>query len=148
MWSKYMCIHEADIFAGLNVLLPMKTFNFSADNFYVRKNVGYDLAVTRCRTARQVYVMKRPHVDEFLQKMGELFECVLFTASLGKVRWCCVLFRHTRLPPLPFPPTACYRRYFWRLFWRSDEYRRICCKHGCNRLFLKDFLFRSQFQFF
>jgi len=29
--------------------------------------------------------MKRPHVDEFLEKMGELFECVLFTASLGKV---------------------------------------------------------------
>lgn len=36
--------------------------------------------------ARQVYVLKRPHVDEFLQKMGELFECVLFTASLAKVR--------------------------------------------------------------
>lgn len=35
---------------------------------------------------RQVYVLKRPHVDEFLQKMGELFECVLFTASLAKVR--------------------------------------------------------------
>lgn len=34
----------------------------------------------------QVYVLKRPHVDEFLQKMGELFECVLFTASLAKVR--------------------------------------------------------------
>lgn len=33
----------------------------------------------------QVYVLKRPHVDEFLQKMGELFECVLFTASLAKV---------------------------------------------------------------
>ena len=33
----------------------------------------------------QVYVMKRPHVDEFLEKMAELFECVLFTASLGKV---------------------------------------------------------------
>lgn len=32
----------------------------------------------------QVYVLKRPHVDEFLQKMGELFECVLFTASLAK----------------------------------------------------------------
>jgi len=30
--------------------------------------------------------MKRPHVDEFLEKMAELFECVLFTASLGKVR--------------------------------------------------------------
>lgn len=24
-------------------------------------------------------------MDEFLQKMGELFECVLFTASLAKV---------------------------------------------------------------
>lgn len=35
-------------------------------------------------TIHQVYVMKRPYVDEFLQKMGELFECVLFTASLGK----------------------------------------------------------------
>ena len=33
----------------------------------------------------QVYVQKRPHVDEFLQRMGEMFECVLFTASLSKV---------------------------------------------------------------
>lgn len=36
-------------------------------------------------TVHQVYVLKRPHVDEFLQKMGQLFECVLFTASLAKV---------------------------------------------------------------
>lgn len=33
-----------------------------------------------------MYVLKRPHVDEFLKRMGELFECVLFTASLAKVR--------------------------------------------------------------
>lgn len=33
----------------------------------------------------QVYVLKRPHCDEFLRKMGEMFECVLFTASLAKV---------------------------------------------------------------
>jgi len=32
----------------------------------------------------QVYVLKRPYVDEFLAKVGELFECVLFTASLAK----------------------------------------------------------------
>ena len=31
-------------------------------------------------------MLKRPHVDEFLRRMGELFECVLFTASLAKVR--------------------------------------------------------------
>lgn len=35
-------------------------------------------------TVHQVYVLKRPHVDEFLQRMGELYECVLFTASLAK----------------------------------------------------------------
>ncbi|KAK9869443.1 hypothetical protein WA026_003198 [Henosepilachna vigintioctopunctata] len=32
----------------------------------------------------QVYVLKRPHVDDFLKRMGELYECVLFTASLAK----------------------------------------------------------------
>lgn len=32
-----------------------------------------------------VYVLKRPHVDLFLQRVGELFEVVLFTASLSKV---------------------------------------------------------------
>lgn len=35
-------------------------------------------------TIHQVYVLKRPFVDEFLQKVGELYECVLFTASLAK----------------------------------------------------------------
>lgn len=39
-----------------------------------------------CSSVFQVYVLKRPHVDEFLKRMGELFECVLFTASLAKVR--------------------------------------------------------------
>jgi RNA polymerase II subunit A small phosphatase-like protein len=34
-------------------------------------------------TMKNIYVMKRPHVDEFLQKMGSLYECVLFTASLA-----------------------------------------------------------------
>lgn len=32
----------------------------------------------------QVYVLKRPHVDDFLKRMGELYECILFTASLAK----------------------------------------------------------------
>ncbi|PIO28597.1 hypothetical protein AB205_0119380, partial [Aquarana catesbeiana] len=33
-----------------------------------------------------VYVLKRPYVDEFLERMGQLYECVLFTASLAKVK--------------------------------------------------------------
>jgi len=32
----------------------------------------------------QVYVAKRPFVDEFMKRMGELYEVVVFTASLSK----------------------------------------------------------------
>lgn len=32
-----------------------------------------------------VYVIKRPGVDNFLKKMGEIYEVVVFTASLSKV---------------------------------------------------------------
>jgi len=32
----------------------------------------------------QVYVLKRPGVDQFLRRMGDLFEVVVFTASLAK----------------------------------------------------------------
>lgn len=35
-------------------------------------------------TLHKVYVLKRPHVDEFLERMGQIYECVLFTASLAK----------------------------------------------------------------
>ncbi|XP_016133863.1 CTD small phosphatase-like protein isoform X2 [Sinocyclocheilus grahami] len=47
-------------------------------------NADFIVPVEIDGTVHQVYVLKRPHVDEFLQKMGELFECVLFTASLAK----------------------------------------------------------------
>lgn len=32
-----------------------------------------------------VYVLKRPGVDEFMRRMGEIYEIVVFTASLSKV---------------------------------------------------------------
>ena len=32
-----------------------------------------------------VYVSKRPGVDEFLKEMGKFFEIVVFTASIAKV---------------------------------------------------------------
>lgn len=32
-----------------------------------------------------VYVIKRPGVDMFLKAMGEIYEVVVFTASLSKV---------------------------------------------------------------
>lgn len=32
-----------------------------------------------------IYVGKRPHLDEFLEEVGRLFEIVIFTASLQRV---------------------------------------------------------------
>ena len=36
-------------------------------------------------TVHKVYVLKRPGVDEFMKQMGELYEIVIFTASLSLV---------------------------------------------------------------
>jgi len=47
-------------------------------------NADFVVPVEIDGTTHEVYVLKRPYVDEFLQRMGELFECVLFTASLAK----------------------------------------------------------------
>lgn len=47
-------------------------------------NADFIVPVEIDGTVHQVYVLKRPHVDEFLQRMGEMYECVLFTASLAK----------------------------------------------------------------
>lgn len=62
----------------------------------------------------QVYVLKRPHVDEFLQRMGELFECVLFTASLAKVG----------APPPPPPPSPSPSRP--PLGWHNSPWLPTC----------------------
>jgi len=32
------------------------------------------------------YVLKRPGVEEFLRKMGEIYEVIVYTASVSKVR--------------------------------------------------------------
>jgi RNA polymerase II subunit A small phosphatase-like protein len=47
-------------------------------------NADFVVPVEIDGTVHQVYVLKRPHVDDFLRRMGELYECVLFTASLAK----------------------------------------------------------------
>ncbi|CAG0891800.1 unnamed protein product [Cyprideis torosa] len=47
-------------------------------------NADFVVPVEMDGVTHQVYVLKRPHVDVFLKKMGEIYECVLFTASLAK----------------------------------------------------------------
>lgn len=34
-----------------------------------------------------IYVIKRPGVDAFMKRVGELYEVVVFTASVSKVSW-------------------------------------------------------------
>lgn len=47
-------------------------------------NADFIVPVEIDGTVHQVYVLKRPHVDTYLERMGEMYECVLFTASLAK----------------------------------------------------------------
>ncbi|CAJ0946718.1 unnamed protein product, partial [Mesorhabditis belari] len=48
------------------------------------KNPDFVIPVEIDGVIHQVYVLKRPFVDEFLEHVGDKFECVLFTASLAK----------------------------------------------------------------
>jgi RNA polymerase II subunit A small phosphatase-like protein len=47
-------------------------------------NPDYVIPVHIENQVHNVYVLKRPGVDEFLRAMGELYEIVIFTASVGK----------------------------------------------------------------
>ncbi|RYG40702.1 hypothetical protein EON68_03910, partial [archaeon] len=49
-------------------------------------NADYILPVEIDGIVHHVYVIKRPGCDAFLQRMGECYEVVIFTASLAKVR--------------------------------------------------------------
>ena len=42
-------------------------------------------------------MLKRPGVDEFLRRMGEIYEVVVFTASLSKVRPHPLILIHDKL---------------------------------------------------
>lgn len=48
------------------------------------ENADFIVPVEIDGTLHKVYVLKRPHVDEFLKRMGQIYECILFTASLAK----------------------------------------------------------------
>lgn len=48
------------------------------------KNPDFVIPVEIDSVIHQVYVLKRPYVDEFLQRISGLYECILFTASLAK----------------------------------------------------------------
>ncbi|KAG0163236.1 hypothetical protein DFQ28_000260 [Apophysomyces sp. BC1034] len=53
-------------------------------SFKIIPNPDFIVPVEIDRQYHNVYVLKRPGVDEFMRRMGELYEIVIFTASLAK----------------------------------------------------------------
>mmetsp|Transcript_6354 Transcript_6354/g.6903 ORF Transcript_6354/g.6903 Transcript_6354/m.6903 type:complete len:259 (+) Transcript_6354:129-905(+) len=53
-------------------------------SFKAVPGADYVIPIEIENVTHKVYVMKRPFVDEFLQAMGEIFEVVIFTASIPK----------------------------------------------------------------
>jgi hypothetical protein len=49
------------------------------------EDVTYTVSLFLYYYSRQVFVAKRPGVDEFMFEMGKIYEIVIFTASLAKV---------------------------------------------------------------
>ncbi|CEP18023.1 hypothetical protein [Parasitella parasitica] len=54
-------------------------------SFKIIPNPDFIVPVEIDNQYHNVYVLKRPGVDEFMRKMGEKYEIVVFTASLAKV---------------------------------------------------------------
>ena len=62
--------------------------NSSADHSYqMLPNADYIVPVEIEGQTHNVYVIKRPGVDNFLKEMGRIYEVVVFTASLSKVNF-------------------------------------------------------------
>lgn len=53
-------------------------------SFKMISNADFIVPVEIEGTVHNVYVIKRPGVDEFMRRMGEIYEVVVFTASLSK----------------------------------------------------------------
>jgi Dullard-like phosphatase family protein len=53
-------------------------------SFEAVPNADFVIPIEMAGVVQDVYVLKRPHVDEFLARVSVLFETVLFTASLAK----------------------------------------------------------------
>ncbi|OAC98950.1 hypothetical protein MUCCIDRAFT_133636, partial [Mucor lusitanicus CBS 277.49] len=53
-------------------------------SFKIIPNPDFIVPVEIDNQYHNVYVLKRPGVDEFMRKMGEKYEIVVFTASLAK----------------------------------------------------------------
>jgi len=87
-------------------------------SFKAIPNADFIIPVEIDDQIHQVYVVKRPGVDQFMKKMGEWFEVVVFTASLAK-------YADPVLDLLDIHKAVRYRLF-----------REACCNHKGN--YVKD----------
>jgi len=92
-------------------------------SFKPTKNADFIIPVEIDGYTHQVYVGKRPHVDEFLSRMGEIYEVVIFTASLPK-------YANPLLDVLDKPHGVIK----WRLFREHCTYHEGCYVKDLSRL--------------
>jgi TFIIF-interacting CTD phosphatase-like protein len=59
---------------------------FHANNCQILHQADFTIPVEIEGQYHNVYVIKRPGVDQFMKRVGELYEVVVFTASVSKVR--------------------------------------------------------------
>lgn len=67
-----------------------KTFNCwgkqaNANDRQILHQADFTIPVEIEGQYHNVYVIKRPGVDQFMKRVGELYEVVVFTASVSKV---------------------------------------------------------------
>lgn len=58
-----------------------------SDSFQMLHQADFTIPVEIEGQIHNVYVIKRPGVDQFMKRVGELYEVVVFTASVSKVGW-------------------------------------------------------------
>lgn len=90
-------LDETLVHSSFKVCSPVFTVEVYSANFslQVLHQADFTIPVDIEGSYHNVYVIKRPGVDEFMKRVGELYEVVVFTASVSKVCFCYCRFIDT-----------------------------------------------------
>lgn len=79
-------LDETLVHSSFKVRRPGRIFSrTSSDNPQILHQADFTIPVEIEGNYHNVYVIKRPGVDQFMKRVGELYEVVVFTASVSKV---------------------------------------------------------------
>ncbi len=67
------------------MICQAKLSRYCIDKWQILHQADFTIPVEIEGQYHNVYVIKRPGVDQFMKRVGELYEVVVFTASVSKV---------------------------------------------------------------